>query len=164
LYDLTRLSPVDFETLALELLQAEWGHRLEAFKPGRDQGIDLRYSCPQGTKTIIQCKHFAGSGLGVLRSHLRKTEIQKIRALAPDRYVLFTSVPLSPANKADIRSDLHPYVVDDLVIIGADDIESFLRRHETVELKTPKLWLTSVPVMQRVLHNAERLQAQFEVE
>ncbi|MBP0495751.1 restriction endonuclease [Pararoseomonas indoligenes] len=164
MYDLTRLSPIDFETLARDLLQAEWGQRLEVFKAGRDQGIDLRYSRPHGTATIIQCKHYAGSGLEALRRHLTKTEIEKLRPLAPDRYVLFTSVPLSPGNKRDIRADLHPYVIDDLDIIGAGDIENLLARHPTVETNTPKLWLTSTPVMERVFHAAERLQTQLEVE
>ncbi|WP_338665898.1 restriction endonuclease [Pararoseomonas sp. SCSIO 73927] len=163
-YDLSRLSPIDFETLARDLLQAEWGQRLEVFKAGRDQGIDLRYSRPQGTTTIIQCKHYAASTLATLRRDLVKTELPKIKALAPGRYVLFTSIPLSPGNKRDIRSDLHPYVVDDLDIIGADDIENLLALHPRVETNTPKLWLTSTPVMERVLHAAEHLQTRLKVE
>ncbi|PZP47843.1 MAG: hypothetical protein DI601_02190 [Azospirillum brasilense] len=164
MYDLSRLSPIDFETLARDLLQAEWGQRLEVFKAGRDQGIDLRYSRPQGTTTIIQCKHYAASTLAALRRDLVKTELPKIKALAPGRYVLFTSVPLSPGNKRDIRSDLHPYVLDDMDIIGADDIKNLLALHPQVETNTPKLWLTSTPVMERVFHAAERLQTQLEVD
>jgi hypothetical protein len=41
-YDLKQLSSRDFEELARDLLQAEWNVSLEAFKAGRDKGIDLR--------------------------------------------------------------------------------------------------------------------------
>jgi len=55
-YDFKSLSSQDFEELVRDLLQAEWNVTLEAFKSGRDKGIDLRYSPGDGGKTIIQCK------------------------------------------------------------------------------------------------------------
>ena len=54
------LSSQDFEELVRDLLQAEWNVRLEAFKAGRDSGIDLRYAAADGGATVIQCKHYAG--------------------------------------------------------------------------------------------------------
>lgn len=36
------LSPQDFEELVRDLLQADWGVAIEAFRAGRDGGIDLR--------------------------------------------------------------------------------------------------------------------------
>lgn len=89
MYDLTKLSPIDFKILACDLLEAEWGCRLEVFKAGRDQGIDLRYSRPLGAATVVQCKHYATSGLAALQRDLVKTELPKFKALAPGRYVLF---------------------------------------------------------------------------
>ena len=44
MYDFKQLSPADFEELTRDLLQQHWGVRLEAFKTGRDQGIDMRYA------------------------------------------------------------------------------------------------------------------------
>jgi hypothetical protein len=41
-YDFEQLSSRDFEEQVCDLLQAEWGVALEAFKMGRDQGVDLR--------------------------------------------------------------------------------------------------------------------------
>jgi hypothetical protein len=52
-YDFSQLSAYDFETLAAGLLQKEWGIRLEAFKSGRDQGIDLRYTCIETVRTRL---------------------------------------------------------------------------------------------------------------
>ena len=43
-YDFRSLSSQDFEELVRDLLQAEWKVALEAFKAGRDAGIDLRYA------------------------------------------------------------------------------------------------------------------------
>jgi hypothetical protein len=74
-YDFSQLSAFDFEMLMHGLLEKEWGCQIEAFKSGRDRGIDLRCSCPWlGTKTVIQCKHYVGSGFSKLLSHLKKDE------------------------------------------------------------------------------------------
>lgn len=164
MYDFGQLSPADFEDLARDLLQQEWGMRLEAFKTGRDDGIDLRRSRSADGATIVQCKHFAGSGLRKLLQHLRKDEAPKVARLAPARYVLVTSVSLSPRNKADIRSALHPHVRADEDVLGAEDLNNLLRRHPRVEQSNFKLWFSSSAVLQRVLHNAEKVQAEFEVD
>ena len=163
-YDLTRLSPQDFEELTRDLLQAEWNVALEAFKSGRDKGIDLRYSPADGGKTIIQCKHFAGSGYTKLLSHLRKTELPKVRTLNPDRYVIVTSVGLSAENKGAIVEVMHPFVLNADDVKGRGDIEGLLSRHSEVERANFKLWLTSTEVMTRVLHNAEQCHTDFEVD
>ena len=67
-HDFKQLSSRDFEELTRNLLQAEWDVALEMFKTGRDNGIDLR--CISGAKgtTIVQCKHYAGSGYAKLLS------------------------------------------------------------------------------------------------
>jgi len=48
-YDFTQcLSPIDFELLSKDLLEAELGIQLENFSEGRDKGIDLRYAPIRG--------------------------------------------------------------------------------------------------------------------
>jgi len=103
LYDFKILSPADFEGLTRDLLQRHWGVRLEAFKAGRDQGIDLRYSGRQDRSIIIQCKHYAGSTVARLVRDIRIEELPKVVRLNPNRYVLVTSLPLSPGNKEEIK-------------------------------------------------------------
>ena len=49
--------PQDFEELVRDLLQVEWNVAIEAFKTGRDGGIDLRYASAHDGTTIVQCKH-----------------------------------------------------------------------------------------------------------
>jgi hypothetical protein len=178
-YDFSQLSAYDFETLAAGLLQKEWGIRLEAFKSGRDQGIDLRYTCIETARTrlealvtsnetarttIIQCKHFIQSGFQKLAAHLRKEEAAKVRTLAPERYVLVTSVGLTPASKEEIKTIFSPYIRGTSDIIGQTEINQLLERHPDIEQHNFKLWLTSKAVLDRVLHNAEMCQTDFVID
>src|SRR2546427_9763040 len=108
-YEFRSLSSQDFEELIRDLLQAEWGVALEAFRTGRDHGIDLRYAPADSGATIIQCKHYAASGFAKLLAHLRDGELPKIRRLGPARYVVATSVSLTPGNKDEIVAALQPF-------------------------------------------------------
>jgi hypothetical protein len=163
-YDYSNLSSQDLEELTRDLLQAEWNQWLESFKTGRDKGIDLRYSHPIQKTTIIQCKHYLGSGFTKLLRHLTDEEKPKIAKLAPQRYVLVTTVPLSPANKDAILKGLSPYVLSTQDIVGQGDLDGLLSRHERVERANFKLWLTNTDVIERILHNAQICQTEFEVE
>jgi hypothetical protein len=96
MYDFLTLSPLDFEELIRDLLQAELHVRLESFGPGPDQGIDFRHST--GSRGIIvQAKHYGRSGTNKLLRAARM-ENGKVNALGPAarRYILATSVSLSP--------------------------------------------------------------------
>jgi len=163
-YDYKSLSSQDFEELTRDLLQAEWNVPLEAFKTGRDRGIDLRYAPLDGGTTIIQCKHYASSSVSSLLSHLRSGELPKVQQLQPQRYVLVTSLPLSPADKDKIVEVCRPFVLGPGDAIGAGDLDGLLSRHPAIERANFKLWLTSTAVLDRVLHNAEVSQTEFEVE
>jgi hypothetical protein len=163
-YDFKSLSSQDFEDLTRDLLQAEWDVALEAFRSGRDHGIDLRHAQVDGGATIVQCKHYAGSGFAKLLTHLRDSELPKVQRLRPARYVISTSVSLTPGNKDDLVSALAPFVVSVQDVLGADDIEGLLSRHPEVERANFKLWLTSTSVIERVLHNATLCQTDFEIE
>lgn len=163
-YDFKSLSSKDFEELIRDLLQADWNVALEAFRSGRDHGIDLRYAPVNGGATIIQCKHYAASGFAKLLVHLRDGELPKIRRLGPTRYVVATSVSLTPGNKDNIVTALQPFILNVRDILGADDIEGLLSRHPDVERANFKLWLTSTTVLDRILHNATLCQTDFEVD
>ncbi|WP_211441445.1 nSTAND3 domain-containing NTPase [Collimonas humicola] len=163
-YDFKSLSPQDFEELTRDLLQAEWGVTVEAFKTGRDQGIDLRYSSLDGGTTIVQCKHFAASTFSNLQSQLRNSELPKVQRLQPTRYLIVTSLGLSPADKDKVVETMRPFILRASDVIGAGDLDGLLARHPEIERANFKLWLTSTSVIERVLHNAEICHTQFEVE
>ena len=54
-YDFHQLSPHDFENMARDLLQADWGLILESFKTGKDGGIDFRYA--KAGSRIVNFRH-----------------------------------------------------------------------------------------------------------
>jgi hypothetical protein len=161
-YDFKQLSPHDFERMTRDLLQAEWGVRLENFKPGKDRGIDLRlFQKPRSI--IFQCKHFVRTGLSGLLREL-KTEAEKVQALRPGRYVLATSVPLSSSNKDKIVDIIGAEYVIPSDILGQDDLNNLLGRHPEIEKQHYKLWLASRAVLDRVLNNASITRSDFKVE
>jgi hypothetical protein len=163
-YNYQALSHQDFEEVSRDLMQAEWNFPLEAFKEGRDGGIDLRYATSFGNTVIVQCKHYVKSGFSALLRHLKNSELPKIAKLNPSRYVVMTTVGLSPGNKQSILQTLTPYVKSTSDVLGADDLDGLLAKHPNVERANFKLWLTSTSVIDRVLHNAEVCQTEFEVE
>jgi len=153
-YTFHTLSPIDFENLVRDLLQSELSIRLETFKTGRDGGIDLRYSKALGESSfIVQSKHFVDTGYRGLLFHMKSKEKAKIQELKPDRYLLATSVPLSPANKNQLIEELSPYIRGPRDIYGRDDLNNLLGLFPTVEKQHFKLWLSSIAVLEEVLHS-----------
>ena len=161
-YDFHQLSPYEFELLTRDLLQEEWGLTLESFKSGKDGGIDFRYARMEAD-TIVQCKHYLKSGPNKLRSSM-KSERGKVHRLNPSRYVLVTSVPLSPANKEEISRIVDQSILASADVIGSDDLNNLIGKHPTVEQRHFKLWLASRTVLDRVIHNALVTQSEFKAE
>src|ERR1051325_4596749 len=145
-YDFRSLSSYDFALLARDLLQAELQIRLESFSAGRDSGIDFRFRSGE-TNLIVQCKHYVDSRYEALASLLRRKERAKIDLLSPSRYILATSVSMTPARKAEIQKILGPACAEPSDIFGLEDLNNLLARHGDVERKHFKLWLTSEPVL-----------------
>lgn len=150
-YDFKSLSSVDFENLVRDLLQKELNITLESFKTGRDRGIDLRYCADSHRKLIVQCKHYAGTSYPTLLSELKNKEKPKVKRLKPSRYILATSVGLTPDNK-DSLARLFRIPTSD--IYSKSDLNNLLGKFSEIERQNFKLWLTSLPVLERVLHSA----------
>ncbi len=160
-YDFHQLSPHDLEILVRDLLQAEWGVALESFKAGRDGGVDLRYA--RGDHNlVVQVKHYVKTGLAGLLRDL-KAEAAKVVRIKPTRYLLATSVPLSPANKQAI-AEIFGGVLAVADVLGQEDLNNLLGRHRAIEQKHYKLWLASRAVLDRVLNSEILTQTEFQVE
>jgi len=151
-YDFKTLSPVDFEDLSRDLLQKELEITLQSFTSGRDSGIDFRYSRDPVNEIIVQCKHYAESGYDSLLHTLSRNELPKIRKLSPKRYLLTTSVPLTSKKKDEIVASLAPYIATADDVYGKDDLNNLLGKFDSIERKTIKLWLFSLPLLEEVLH------------
>jgi hypothetical protein len=152
-YDFTTLSPDEFENLTADLLSREWNTRLESFKPGKDGGIDLRNArvLPGAKTTIVQCKRYAPHKFAELCRSV-KSEKKKLVRLRPDRYVLATSVGLSPANKDTLLKELAPWCLSPADIYGATELNGLLRRFPEIERAHFKLWVSSTAVLEQILH------------
>jgi HSP20 family molecular chaperone IbpA len=163
-YDFRELSPDDFEHLVRDLLQKQLGVTLESFTSGRDKGIDLRYSADPSSTLIAQCKHYAGSNYSTLYSHLKLKESAKVHILKPSRYIVATSLGLTPDNKESIRSLFDPYCKSTADVLGRDDLNDLLGKYPQIEQQHFKLWLTSSTVLQKLLASSIFNQSELEVE
>lgn len=152
-YTFHSLSDADFEDLACDLLGAEFGVTYQPFVKGRDSGIDLLHGARISGSTIVQCKHYCRSRYTNLKSKLIAEELPKLAKLRPARFILATSLGLTPLNKEELLGLLAPHCKGVNDIYGGDDFNALLRKHPAVETVHYKLWLTSVPVLQRVLRH-----------
>jgi hypothetical protein len=152
-YSFDTLSANEFEILVRDLLQEELGIRLESFKSGRDQGIDLRYAPSKDNSLIVQCKHYVESGTTRLLYDLEKYESPKVKKLSPKRYIVATSAGLNPSDKEKILQ-IFPECTSAKDIYGQDDLNNLLSQYPKVESNHYKLWLSSVHVLENLLKSA----------
>ena len=160
-YDFLILSPPEFEDLTRDLLQKELNVFIESFTDGSDGGIDLRFAKLKREKAIIQCKRY--KAFNSLIQNLKK-EVDNVKKLKPSRYIISTSVGLTPKRKEKILKLFNPFILNTEDIIGKDDLNNLIGKHESIELKYTKLWLSSVNVLNKILHSKIYNQSQFEID
>ncbi|HEU5124984.1 MAG TPA: hypothetical protein VFW05_13090 [Verrucomicrobiae bacterium] len=173
------LSALDFELLSKDLLEAELGIQLENFSEGRDKGIDLRYAPVRGSgrtvfnlalagtppkppELIVQCKRY--SKFSDLKSTLKNEELAKLTKLNPARYILTTSVSLSPQQADELKAVLSPFVQSTGDIYGRERLNSILTKHQEIERRHIKLWVTSAGVLDAILNSGTHVVSREEVE
>ena len=153
-YDFKMLSDYEFELLTRDLLMKELKCNLESFQKGRDQGIDLRYSKNLENSIIIQCKHYANSKYSDLKKSILN-ELPKLEKLKPKRYILVTSLGLTPRRKEEICKLLGSNCKELGDIYDKNSINMLLGKYPEIEQSNYKLWLTSVNVLQKIINNGE---------
>jgi hypothetical protein len=111
----------------------------------------------------VQAKHFLDSGVEALIRVIRQ-ENHKVSKLAPARYLLATSVSLTPSLKARLQQAMPnaPLAEDD--IFGRADLNNLLGLHPEIERKHFKLWLASTSVLERILHSGVYNRTQTEMD
>jgi len=154
-YDFSTLNDKEFEKLARDILNKKFDLDLQDFKYGQDLGVDLRYSSPKNINSIVvQAKHYVKSGYKKLLSELKNKELPKVNSLKPDRYIIVTSLPLSNKYKNEIFVVFQPYIQSPNDIFGCEDLNKYIEADSELERKWYKLWLSSLNVLNTVLHNA----------
>jgi hypothetical protein len=163
-YDFRNLSPIDFEILVRDLIQEELGVRLESFKAGKDQGIDFRYCPSKDEKIIVQAKRYIDTDYRTFFRGLKRDEVPKVQRLSPSRYILATSLGLTPFQKDELLKLYNPFIITSGDILGRDDINGLLFRHSKIERQHFKLWITSTTVLEQMLNSKIRNVSRDELE
>jgi len=124
-FDFNVLSPHEFECLARDILEIrEAPLKFRTYAPGRDGGIDI--SCINSALNIAgQVRLYQRNNFSKLKLSLKK-ELEKVKQINPDRYILITSVSLSPAQETAIVGILGKYLLSREDIIDRDRLNKFL--------------------------------------
>ncbi|MEW2272044.1 hypothetical protein [Streptomyces griseofuscus] len=109
----------------------------------------------------MQCKHWPRATQKKLIGRLIKDELPKVRALAPDRYIVATTVGLTVGGKDELRSAFAPYVRSTGDLCGLDEIVAELLRHPDLVRRHFRLWLSSTAVLQTVLDQDQYLRSSW---
>jgi hypothetical protein len=148
-YDFRSLSPIDFESLVRDLLNAELGVLFSSFGVGPDGGVDLR-GVLGGSTIVGQCKHYPGASKAEL---LRAARIEAGRTKLPamDSYVFIVSTAISPGVDEELLLALDPLPVNAESVWHAGKLNAALVRHKRVEQAHVKLWLSSAAVLDQIV-------------
>lgn len=160
-YDFQILQPNEFECLTRDLLQKKEGIFVESFTQGCDDGIDLRFAKVAECRVIVQAKRY--KSYATLKRVLSK-EVSKVKTLRPDRYILSTSIGLTPGNKTEIMNLFAPYILRTEDIIGRDDLNNLLGQYPEIEKQYYKLWLGSTPILEDILNKRINNWSEIEIE
>ncbi|WP_316826056.1 restriction endonuclease [Pedobacter miscanthi] len=154
-YNFSTLNDKEFELLALDVLNKGFDLGLRSFKDGKDKGIDLRYaSSDNNNKIVVQVKHYNHSKYAQLKFTLLHNELPKVLKLKPDRYIVVTSLPLTPGQADEIKELMSPFILTADDVIGHSTINDILRNYPEIEENHFKLWFSSTSVLKSILNNA----------
>lgn len=160
-YDFRILQPSEFECFSRDLLQARENLFIESFADGRDKGIDLRFAYSKDKTCIVQCKRY--KEWNELRGKL-KDELEKVKRLKPQRYIITTSVDLTVSQKDEIVTLFHPYIIATADVLGRKDLNNILEQYSYIEKNYHKLWLASTNVLNTIINSATLNWSVFELE
>ena len=160
-YDFKILQPSEFECFSRDLLQAREGIFIESFADGRDKGIDLRFAYSKDKTCIVQCKRY--KEWKELKGKL-KEEVEKVKRLSPQRYILTTSVDLTVKQKDEVLAMYNPFILSGMDVLGKKDLNNLLEQNPEIEKNYHKLWLASTNVLNTIINRATLNWSSFELE
>ena len=160
-YNFKTLNDKEFEILIRDLLSAEMEIEFQNFKSGRDNGIDLRYSSTIDNKIVVQVKHYANSNFAQLKHTLKNSELPKVKKLKPERYIVVTSLELTPRESEEIKEILYPFVHSLNDIYWNQRINALLSKFQEIERNHFKLWFSSSSILTNLLNNSSYLKSAY---
>ena len=160
-YDFKILQPSEFECFSRDLLQAREDIFIESFADGRDKGIDLRFAYSKDKTCIVQCKRY--KEWKELKGKL-KEEVEKVKRLSPQRYILTTSVDLTVKQKDEVLAMFNPFILNGMDVLGKKDLNNLLEQNPEIEKNYHKLWLASTNILNTIINRATLNWSSFELE
>ena len=143
-YDFHKLlEPFEFQNLVRDILQVREHCTFESFSPGKDEGVDLRKTVDDNT-IIIQIKRYKND-FKALYDSLKRYEVEKVKRLKPNRYIIVTSVSLGKTQKDKLAVLFSGYIKSTEDILSGEDLNNLLgqKEYHFIELNYPKLWYQS---------------------
>jgi energy-coupling factor transporter ATP-binding protein EcfA2 len=157
-YDFSTLNSTDLEELASDLMNFSLPKdsliKYKTFKEGKDQGIDFLYSTEQKLHEHVgQVKHYYRTGYNGLITALKKTEVDKVVKLDPNKYIFITSVDLNVANTKEIHKIFSPYIKNLNDVYGKNDLNRLIEENENILDIHYKLWLSDFSILAKILNS-----------
>lgn len=156
-YDFSQLDDKEFENFANDLLEKVYETNIDRFKPWKDWWIDWIFYYEDTQIAIIQTKHYLKTWYKWLISHIKKSEVNKVKKLSEDwkldKYIFVTSLELSLKNKEEIKALFNPYVKSTDDIFWKENLNSILSKNQDIERKYYRLWLSSTNVLQNIINS-----------
>lgn len=149
-HDFSALSSAQFEYLSADLIGRDAGIRFEQFGDGPDGGMDGRHARGPDL-TVLQAKRYDENGFSELLRVMRNSRTA-IDTMAPGRYILSTSVSMSPDRKRKLMEVVGPSLLESGDIYGKEDLDGLLRHYPDVLEAHPALWQASAVVITTVLN------------
>lgn len=154
------LSPYDFETLVADLLEAEWGGRVETFPQGADEGVDVRLLRGlDGKPKYAQCKHSPGKSWSGIASAVKREATNNAKRDLRE-YWFVTSARLRKTAKEKVVNLFSDQDLEIARVLGVSDLDRRLDDNPAIERRNLKLYLSSLAVLQAVIHNAAYVKQQ----
>ena len=137
------LSPLEFEYVCQDVMQAKLGTALRRFPAGRDDGIDLIDDL-ETNHIVVQVKHYWKSSFSALKQAL-KAERAKVDRLSPGQYYLCCGQTLTPNQTRELYDLFSDYMTSEQNILTLLELDEFLTAPQNVGLlrKHFKLWLSA---------------------
>ena len=136
-----------FQVLAVEIVQYRENIQFQTFRDGRDKGADGLWFDDK-KKIILQAKRY--KNFSDLYRQLKIAELEKVRRLNPDRYILVVSLKLSKHETEKIYDLFSQYMSGSDDLIDGNGLNSILAKTEYrwIERNFTSLWIPDGQILE----------------
>ncbi len=141
---------IDFERFSRDIIQKREEIPFELTKIGKDKGIDFKHKT---NKVFIVGQAKKRKYYKDFIRDLKHEELEKVKRLKPDRYIITTTLSLSNSQIDEIFKAFDGFIHSKKDILGKDELNELLNNKEyhEIERKHTKLWITSSNILQNIL-------------